>query len=157
MDQKFVQKAKEIIEKIKYINVATSSNTGSSWNTPLTGAFDHNYHFYWRSAKDAVHSMNIRANKKVFITIYDTSQQDWNAREAVYIQALAEELTNETEINDALLLIDKRSGKTFGKADNFLNDYPRRVYKAIPQKVWINTDGEVDGHFIDTRVEITLS
>ena len=56
-----------------------------------------------------------------------------------------------------LPLIDKRSGKTFGKAENFLNDAPRRVYKAVIKKVWMNVDREVDGHFVDKRVEIKLS
>ncbi|MGI8419497.1 MAG: hypothetical protein ACR2LN_02525 [Candidatus Levyibacteriota bacterium] len=52
--------------------------------------------------------------------------------------------------------MDKRSGTTMGKSDKFSGDFPRRVYKAIPQKVWMNKDGEVNGSFVDTRVEINL-
>jgi len=54
-------------------------------------------------------------------------------------------------------LLDKRSGTSFGNAANFLNTSPRRVYKAIPEKFWINVDGEIDGQFVDKRVEIKLS
>lgn len=157
MNGQLVQKAKEIIEKIIYINLATASNNGEPWNTPIVAAFDREYHFYWRSAKDAIHSRNISANSKVFITIYDPAQKEWNLRKAVYLQATAVELSNEDEINKALLLIDKRSGKSFGEADTFLNKYPRRVYKATAEKVWMNSDGEVDGHFVDKRIEIKLS
>lgn len=156
MDQQLVQRAKKIIEKIIYINLATITKDGNPWNTPLIGAYDSGYTFYWRSAKDAVHSKNIKTNANVFITVYDTSRQDWNSREAVYIQATASELTNGEEINQALKLLDERSGTTFGKADQFLHDYPRRVYKAVPKKVWMNVDREIDGHFVDQRIEIQL-
>jgi hypothetical protein len=40
------------------------------------------------------------------------------------------------------------------KPQEFLNEYPRRVYKAVPEKIWINSGGEVNGNFIDTRIEI---
>jgi len=33
---------------------------------------------------------------------------------------------------------------------------PRRVYKAVLEKVWINGEGDVNGEYIDTRVEIIL-
>ena len=42
------------------------------------------------------------------------------------------------------------------KPNEFLKDYPRRVYKAVPEKVWINSDGEVNGNFIDIRLEVDL-
>jgi general stress protein 26 len=156
MDQELIQKAKEIIEKIIYITLATATTDGIPWNTPLISAYDEKYNFYWRSAKDAIHSKNIKANDKVFITIYDTFGQDWNFREAVYIQATVKELSSEAKINEALFLIDKRSGTTFGKADQFMNNFPRRVYKATPEKIWMNVDGEINGNFIDKRAEIKL-
>ena len=157
MDSQLTKKAKAIIEKIIYITLAPSSKDGDPWNTPLVAAYDNNYNFYWRSGKDSMHSRNINANGKAFIVIYNTEPLQWGERDAVYIKATVTELSDENEINNVLPLIDKRSGKTFGKAENFLNDAPRRVYKAVIKKVWMNVDREVDGHFVDKRVEIKLS
>jgi len=33
---------------------------------------------------------------------------------------------------------------------------PRRVYKAVPEKAWMNIDATVDGHFVDRRIEVDL-
>jgi hypothetical protein len=33
---------------------------------------------------------------------------------------------------------------------------PRRVYRATPQRVWVNEDGERDGEYIDIRIEVRL-
>jgi hypothetical protein len=37
----------------------------------------------------------------------------------------------------------------------YLGDKPRRIYKVVPQKIWLNDDGDVNGNFIDTRKEAT--
>ena len=42
------------------------------------------------------------------------------------------------------------------KAEEFLGDYPRRVYKAIPEKFWINGNDKINGNYIDTRIEVKL-
>ena len=53
--------------------------------------------------------------------------------------------------------MDKRVGKIKKREPNeFLENYPRRVYKAVPEKFWINGDGKVKGNYIDIRVEIDL-
>lgn len=155
MDQELIKKAKEIIEKIIYIILATTTPDGNPWNSPVFTAYDKNYNFYWRSTKDSVHSQNIRNNGKVFITICDTTTP-WGEGKGVYIQAAAIELIDKNEINQALALLDNRSPKSLGNADTFLEDYPRRVYKAIPEKIWINVDKKVKGHYIDERLELKL-
>jgi len=30
------------------------------------------------------------------------------------------------------------------------------VYKFVPEKVWVNGDGEIEGNFIDVRTELDL-
>ena len=79
------------------------------------------------------------------------------AGEGVYVKAKAQELTDKEDILSALSLLDKRVGKTNKRdANEFLDDYPRRIYKAIPEKFWVNGEGEVDGNYIDKRVEVDL-
>ena len=155
MDNELTQKAKEIIENSLYLTLATTSADGSPWNSPVFAAYDDSYTFYWRSDKNAIHSQNIRTNRMVFIVIFD-SHAPWGKGKGVYIKAQAVELEDKTELEKALALLDKRSQKTVRKTDAFIHDAPRRIYKAIPEKVWINDDIEINGQFVDKRAEIQL-
>lgn len=152
------KKAREIIEKILYITIATSSKDGMPWNSPVYCAFDKNYNFYWASWKENQHSKNIRENNNIFIVIYDSTVPEGTG-EGVYIQGKAYELDSEKEIKHALSYLDgrvkkKKDPKT--RITQFQGNKPRRIYKAIPEKVWVNGEGEIDGEYIDKRVEINL-
>lgn len=149
------KKARKIIEKILYITIATSSKNGIPWNSPVYSAYDDNYNFYWASWKENQHSKNIRENNNVFIVIYDSTVQEGTG-EGVYIKAKAYKLEDEKEIQHALQYLDGRVGKKPHSPDQFLGNMPRRVYKAVPEKFWINGDGEVNGNYIDTRIEVDL-
>ncbi len=35
--------------------------------------------------------------------------------------------------------------------------FPRRIYKFIPEKIWINDVSDIKGNFIDIRKEINLN
>ncbi|OGY97831.1 MAG: hypothetical protein A2855_03050 [Candidatus Liptonbacteria bacterium RIFCSPHIGHO2_01_FULL_57_28] len=148
-------RAKEIIEKIWYITVATTNSDGQPWNTPVYSAYDENYFFYWASWKENTHSQNIVKNPKVFLVIYDSTAPEGTG-EGVYIQAKASEVQDEKEIEHAMKYLYGRKSKQPRKVEEFLGDYPRRIYKAVPDKAWINTSGDVDGNFVDKRVEISL-
>jgi len=150
-----IKKAKEVIEKIIYITIATSSKDGMPWNSPVFAAFDEHYNFFWKSGKDSQHSQNIQENNNIFIVIYDATVP-WGKGEGVYIQAKAFELTDEQEIADALAYHNKRVGKDLWESEEFTGENPRRVYKAVPEKVWMNKDSEENGKFVDIRQEIAL-
>lgn len=150
------EKVKQILQKILYITIATSTKDGMPWNSPVYSAYDENYNFYWASDQNGQHSKNIKENPNVFLVIYDSTAPEGTG-EGVYVQAKAYELTDEKEILHALSILDKRVGKTKERhAEEFLGNYPRRVYKAVPEKFWMNSDGEVNGNFIDIRVEVDL-
>ena len=147
------QKAREIIDSIKYITLATVDEDGQPWNTPVASfRFEDDYTFYWASWSDNQHSKNIRANSKVFIVVYDSTPTSGEPTEGVYMLAEAIELNEENEVIKAALVF---KGDPYNPADGkqYLGDYPRRIYKAIPQKIWTNSDGEVNGSFVDIRVE----
>mgnify|MGYP003553380249 CR=1 FL=1 len=147
------KKAKKIISDIIYINIATVSPEGKPWNSPVYSAFDENYNFYWASWKENEHSKNIVRNPDVFITTYDSTAPEGTG-EGVYIQAKAYELTDPNEIEHATKYYYGRKNGIPRKIDEFLGEYPRRMYKAIPEKMWINDEGSVNGNYIDTRTEI---
>lgn len=148
------EKAKKILQKILYITIATSTNEGIPWNSPVYSAFNENYNFYWVSDQNGQHSRNIKENQNVFLVIYDSTAPEGTG-EGVYVQAKAYALTDEQEILHALEVLDKRVGKTKKRdANEFLGDYPLRVYKAVPEKFWINSNGDLNGNNIDVKIEV---
>ena len=150
-----IEKAKAIIEKIIYITIATVSKDGKPWNTPVYSAYDEKFNFFWASWKENEHSKNVRNSGDVFLVIYDSTAPEGTG-EGVYVEAKAQELSDPKEIEHAMKYLYGRKNKTPRKVNEFLGDYPRRVYKAVPEKFWINGDDEVNGNFIDTRVEVKL-
>lgn len=150
------QKAKEIIEKIQYITIATCSRDGVPWNTPVYSAYDEDYNFYWISWRENQHSKNIRENNQVFLVIYDSTVPEGEG-EGVYIKAKACELNDEEEIEYGLKYLDERINK-LGRhtVSQFRDNMPRRVYKAVREQAWMNAEGDINGEYIDKRVEIDL-
>lgn len=147
--------AKKIITDNIYIVIATATKDGTPWNTPVYSSYDENYTFFWISSPNAHHSRLIKENPNIAITIFDSSQAEGTGV-GVYIQAKAYELTNEQEVTHALQFHYGRKNKTPRPATDFLGDSPRRVYKAVPEKMWINTDQKANGHHVDGRTEIHL-
>ena len=145
-------KAKVILDAIKYATLATVSSDGNPWNSSVYYVVDENYNLYWASYTESQHSQNIRASGKVFIAVYD-STVPWGTGTGVFIQARAREVTEQQEIAKACRLRQARVPEANQPPENFMGDKPRRIYRATPQQIWINQDGEVDGNFIDVRVE----
>ena len=152
------EKARGIIQKILYITIATASKDGQPWNSPVYSAFDENYNFYWASWRENRHSKNIKENNNIFLVIYDSTVPEGTG-EGVYIQAKAYQLEDPKEIENALKYLDGRVNKKKDpttRVAEFQGDKPRRIYKAIPEKIWMNDVGNVNGNYIDKRIEIKL-
>lgn len=149
------KQAKEIINEREYITIASVSEDGQPWNTPVYSAFDENFTFYWGSHKDAQHSQNIEHNEKVFIVIYDSTVPAGEG-EGVYVQAVATQLTSETEKDKAHKLIQGRRPNWYWRRHEFDGETPLALYKAVPRNVWMNGGDKRDGHYIDTREEVEI-
>jgi general stress protein 26 len=144
-------KAKAVLDVINYITVATTDSDGQPWNTPVAGFhFDNDYTLYWASWQDNQHSKNIRTNGKVFVVVYDSTPANGTPSAGVYMQGQAVELTEEQEVMQAALVFkDDPYNPSDGK--EYLGDKPRRIYKFVPERVWMNDDDRVNGNFIDVR------
>jgi len=149
------QKAREIIANIRYVTIATASKNGMPWNTPVFSAFDETYNFYWTSWHGTQHSQNIVENENIFIAVYDSTVPE-GAGEGVYIKAKAYELADQGEITRAASYLYGRKNKAPRAASEFVGESPRRMYKAVVEKCWVNLDVDVKGSFIDTRREVLL-
>lgn len=154
--QKTSERAKEIIEKIIYITIATVTPEGKPWNSPVYSAYDEKYNFYWASWTENMHSKNIAGNPNVFLVIYDPTIPEGMGK-GVYIQAQASVLENTEEISRALELLYGRKNKKPRAVSEFTGDYPRRIYKATPEKIWMNTNDTIQGNFVDKREEIVMN
>ena len=153
------QKAAGIIKKIIYITLATVSKDGQPWNSPVYSAFDKDINFYWTSDKEGVHSNNVRDNGKVFGVVYDSTAPEGTG-EGVYFLGKAYELTDTEEIQVARSTTQSRKDKKAGEHDyiNFTGDAIRRIYKFVPEKVWMNDDAkDENGNYVkDIRVEVSI-
>lgn len=148
------RRAAEIIRTIRYATIATASKDSKPWNSPVAREYDEQLNIYWFSDKKNQHSENVRENEDVFIVIYDSTVPEGDG-EGVYIEAKAIELSDPDEIL-SVRRIKKGSGYK-GSPDEFLGEAIRRVYKAVPQRVWMNDAEEKDDVFLrDYRVEISL-
>ena len=147
--------AAEIIKKIEYINIASITPDGMPWNSPVYTAFDKDLNFYWFSWKKNQHSTNIRSNKNVFVTIYDSTAPA-STGVGVYFAGEAVELINPKDILVGMTVVYKRSKHKMRAIAEFLKHFPRRIYRFTPQRAWINGDSEINGNFIDVREELEI-
>lgn len=154
MSDDYIQKAKATFERIIYATIATADKNGQPWNSPVRYYSDDDLNIYWFSDKQNQHSQNIRANDKAFIVIYDSTAPEGDG-EGLYIEVSACEIDDPEEIKLALSLKQESSTET---PDDFAGNAIRRVYKAQPQRVWMNDAEMQDGVFVrDYRVELSLN
>jgi len=146
--------AQAVISRIEYATLATVDKDGNPWNAPVYVAYDDHNSFYWGSYKESQHSKNIRATHKVFLAIYNSTVRPGSG-EGVYIQALCNELAEPHDIIFAHQLIQKRRDPIpYWKLEQFKSsNAPIRLYKAVPQKIWINSDTTIDDTYVDIREE----
>jgi len=156
MSEEFIKRAKEIIEKIIYITIASVTPEGKPWNSPVYSAYDKDsYTFYWVSPRATQHSKNIAENPDVFLAIYNSTVPEGTG-EGVYVQAQASVVTDPKEMARAIYLLYTRKKKVLKDISCFLDLRPRRIYKAVPEKVWLNSTERIGDEDCDTRVEIKL-
>lgn len=133
--------AKQLIQRLNYLTLATSNQEGQPWNSPVFGAYDNNGTFYWGSRIDTQHSQNIAENNRGFIVVYDSTVAPSHA-EAIYAQVICKELAK-SEINQAIKLLHAKFGDSYMNPADVQEVEPRRLYKAKIIHAWI-TDPERD-------------
>lgn len=153
--ENLILKSKEIIEKIEYLNISSITEEGLPWGSPVYCSYDSDLNFYWLSWKENQHSKNIRNNSNIFVTIYDSTIPT-STGVGVYLKGKAYELSNPVDIVIGLKCIYSRSKHKMKDVIMFLTSYPRRVYKFVPERAWINGEGEIEGNYIDNRTELDL-
>lgn len=145
-------KARSILDRLYYATVSTVDLNGNPWNTPVYCAYDERYHVYWGSHVGSQHSQNIRANHKAFIVVYDSTVTPGDG-EGVYMQVHVEEITDEKEIMAGHKLLQDRRPNEYWKLAQLQPESPVHLFRAIPERIWMNGTGSKDGQYIDIRTE----
>lgn len=156
MQLEAADKLRAITKQINYATLATVTATGEPWNTPVYFASDDELTIYWGSHVNSQHSKNVRENGQAFIVIYNSTVLPGTG-EGVYIKARCEMIEDPADIARAYELIQKRrlpipywdmsaieGGNSIG------------LFRATPEKIWMNDGSEVDGTYIDIRKEVEL-
>src|SRR5829696_2990611 len=89
-------RARELIAASTYMSMATADEAGKPWVSVLFYAPDEHCNLFWLSSRSTRHSENIRVRPEVCIVIFTTGRA-----EGVYIDAVASELTDGSEIRRA--------------------------------------------------------
>lgn len=155
--EELAERALELLNGPPYFNVATASDDGQPWNSPVWAARDGELNLYWSSWVKAVHSQNIAANPRAFLTLFDsTRKRGTNNMRCLYLQCTAAAVEDPAEAHRACALL--YPGEPVALED-FLGEGQKRVYRASPQRVWLNclSERELTSSTVKMRVEVPLA
>lgn len=146
------EKAKNILETIRYATVSSVDNNGIPWAAPVWYVIDNEENLYWWSPIDSQHSRNIVHNSNIYITIFNSTVAEGDGL-GLYLRAEAGVVVD----NELDVAIEHYNSSTrIFKLDreNCTGNAPTRMYKAIVSQQWINESIEQDGFYIDKRIEL---
>lgn len=152
--QTFDEKARKIIQDNLYITIATASNNGEPWVSPLYCAFDNKHNFYWISPHKTKHQEFAKENNHVAFVLFDSSMPVGTG-EGVYGMGKVHELTG-SELEQGIQYIYARMNKNPKDLKDYLGSSQLRIYKLVPEKFWMNDGDMINGRWIDKRVEVLL-
>ena len=87
--------ARALIDRSRYMTLATADADGRPWVSPVWFAHDDYAEFLWVSRPDARHSLNTEARRCVALVVFDSSAAPQDAQ-AVYVEAEVEQADGET-------------------------------------------------------------
>ena len=151
--------ARAIIDSNLYMTLGTADKTGRPWVSPVWYAAAGYTEFYWVSSPEATHSRNLVTRPQASIVIFD-SQAPVGAARAVYMSALAEELTG-VDLERAIYTFSRRSvaqGAHEWKPEDVLPPALHRLYRATATEHWVLDPAghPVHGDALDHRTPVTI-
>jgi nitroimidazol reductase NimA-like FMN-containing flavoprotein (pyridoxamine 5'-phosphate oxidase superfamily) len=148
-------KAQSILQTNRFCTLATCSEAGLPWASPLLFAYDANLTLYWSSAIAALHSQNLLANQgRATIVIYDSTATTGNVM-GLFLTGIALEVPS-AQVEPAMQLLFNRLEKRPERSTaDYLAPSPRRMYQFFPQSAWITGDRlPIGNQLVDTKVNL---
>ena len=123
--------ARELIDRSRYMTIATANADGRPWASPVWFAHEHYTDFLWVSRPGAQHSLNIKARAAVALVVFDSNVAP-SATQAVYVDAVAAEVGGDS-LEHAIGVFAEKSLRT-GLSDwtpaDVTGEAPHRLYRA---------------------------
>ena len=107
--------ARSIVDGNSYLTLATADAAGAPWATPVWYAPASYREYFWVSRPGARHSQNIAVRPEIGIVIFD-STVPISTGKAVYMAALAEQVTDDGEIAQGMSVFSERALAQGGRA-----------------------------------------
>jgi uncharacterized protein YhbP (UPF0306 family) len=142
--------ARELVDRNRYLTLATADAAGRPWASPVWYAHDEYRAFLWVSRPDARHSANIDERPKVSLVIFDSTVPVGGAA-ALYAEAVAEEV-GAAEREAAIAIFSARSvaaGLRAWDTRDVGGAAAHRLYRATASRLYLLDAG-------DRRVPVTL-
>jgi len=138
------QVASGIIDRARYMTLATADAEGRPWASPVWFAPDGYRELLWVSAPAARHSLNIAARPEVAVVIFDSGVPPAQAA-AVYLDCSAEQVTDDGALAHAMAVYSRRSvdqGLSAWSVDDVRAPEDRRLYRARASRAWLGRADE---------------
>lgn len=155
--QEKIARAKQLLDEIHHVGVATVNSDGSPHDSPVFMAFDDKLNSYWVSHPSSQHSQNIARDARVFMAVFDSRE----GHGGLFIEARAHALEGHDQATagyEALSKLKERFYGTMGDIGIYTSKDGQRIYRAEPVRFWVNkSERDQSGAIIsDRRYEITL-
>jgi hypothetical protein len=131
--------ARDILDAVSYVVLATADADGSPWSSPVWFATDDYRELFWVSHPRARHSENIAARPRIAMAAFDSTATPGEGQ-AVYMSAHAQLLTDAGNIKRGLAVFSRRAVRQgIGEwgADRVSGDARLRLYRAAVHEHWI--------------------
>ena len=138
------QIARGIVDRARYMTLATADAEGRPWASPVWFAPDGHRELLWVSAPGARHSLNIAARPEVSVVIFDSGVAPAEAA-GVYLDCSAEQVPDDGALAQAMAVYSRRSaaqGLPAWSVDDVRAPEDRRLYRARASRAWLGRADE---------------
>jgi nitroimidazol reductase NimA-like FMN-containing flavoprotein (pyridoxamine 5'-phosphate oxidase superfamily) len=153
-----VSAVREVFRRNAFCVIATASQAGQPWLSPVFFNYTPRFDLVWESAAAALHSQYLRANPRIAVFLKDPSAKA-PARD-VYIEATAREVAPEG-VAAALDTWQNGPHGHSNRAERRPADYregkPLRLYEARIDRLYVLDETVVEGYRVDVRVEVDMA
>jgi nitroimidazol reductase NimA-like FMN-containing flavoprotein (pyridoxamine 5'-phosphate oxidase superfamily) len=142
-----------LIEDGKHMIVASADESGKPRVSPVFYSYDEEGALYWASSKNSRHSANIRVRPEIDLVIFTVDGDT----DALYIEAEARELNDETEVAAATKIMQSRDQPERWRIKELANvtgGAAWRIYKATPKRRFLREETAESGQAVVKRAEI---
>jgi nitroimidazol reductase NimA-like FMN-containing flavoprotein (pyridoxamine 5'-phosphate oxidase superfamily) len=147
---------REIIDSGSYMVLGTADADGRPWVSPVWYAPEAYHELFWVSSPEVQHSRNLAVRREVSIVVFD-SRQPINTGQAVYMEAVAEQLSGADE-ERGIEIFSRRSQEQDARPwtlDDVRPPAPVRLYRATVNQHWM-LDKSGEGPRYDHRTSVAL-